>query len=133
MLAEQEQAKEGIVQIRQGMAIWQAIGAKQGRPAFLALLAEAHGKTGQTEEGLTFLAEALVHVDKTGECFYEAELYRLKGELTLKQFGVRSSEFGVTNPQSPISNPQTEAEGAFSRSSRLRANNKPNRWSCALQ
>ena len=45
---------------------------------------------GQAEEGLTVLAEALAVVDKTGERFYEAELYRLKGELTLQQSGVRS-------------------------------------------
>ena len=38
----------------------------------------------QTEEGLTALAEARARVDKTGERWYEAELYRLKGELTLQ-------------------------------------------------
>ena len=40
---------------------------------------------GQTEEGLTLLAEALELVDKTGARGYEAELYRVKGELTLSQ------------------------------------------------
>ena len=34
--------------------------------------------------GLSVLAEALAQVDKTGERFYEAELYRLKGTLTLQ-------------------------------------------------
>jgi predicted ATPase len=32
-------------------------------------------------------------VDKTGERFYEAELYRLKGELTLQQVNVQGSTF----------------------------------------
>ena len=36
-------------------------------------------KVGLIEEGLTALAEALAVVDKTGERWYEAELYRLKG------------------------------------------------------
>ena len=49
------------------------------RPYHLALLAEAYGKAGQGEEGLTALAEALAVVDRTGERMYEAELYRLKG------------------------------------------------------
>jgi hypothetical protein len=49
-------------------------------------------------------------VDKTGERFYEAELYRLKGQLTLQQFNVQSSTFKVTNPQSLPPNPQAEAE-----------------------
>jgi hypothetical protein len=37
----------------------------------------------------------------------------LKGELTLKQCGVRSAESGVTKPQFPTPNPQTEAEACF--------------------
>ena len=52
---------------------------------FLALLAEACGKAGQTEEGLRLLAEALAHVDTTGERSCAAEVYRLKGELLLRQ------------------------------------------------
>ena len=49
-------------------------------------------------------------VDKTGERFYEAELYRLKGTLTLQQFNVQSSKFKVTSPQHPTPNTQAEAE-----------------------
>jgi predicted ATPase len=56
-----------------------------GRPHFLALLAEAYGKVGEAKQGLTTLAEALAQVKKTGERWYEAELYRLKGELTLQR------------------------------------------------
>ena len=48
----------------------------------------AYRKAGKVEEGLTALAEALAAVDRTGERFYEAELYRLKGELTLAQSSV---------------------------------------------
>jgi predicted ATPase len=47
------------------------------------MLAEAYGKAGQINEGLTALAEALAVVEKNGECYYEAELYRLKGVLLL--------------------------------------------------
>jgi predicted ATPase len=55
------------------------------RPYFLALLAEGYGITGQPKAGLAALAEALTLVDKTGERWYESELYRLKGELLLQQ------------------------------------------------
>jgi class 3 adenylate cyclase/predicted ATPase len=109
-LAERGQTEEGIAQIRQGLAAWRATGAELWRPYFLALLAEAHGKAGQTEEGLSALAEALTLVSKTGECWYEAELYRLKGTLTLQKFQVSGSTFQVTNPQSLTPNPQAEAE-----------------------
>jgi predicted ATPase len=60
------------------------------RPHQLALLAEACGKVGQTEEGLSALTEALGIVDKNGEREYEAELYRLYGELSLR-LGERES------------------------------------------
>jgi predicted ATPase/class 3 adenylate cyclase len=84
-LAEQGQGEEGVAEIRQGLAAWRATGAELARPYFLALLAEAHGKMGQIEEGLTALVEALDLAHRTGECFYEVELYRLKGELLLAQ------------------------------------------------
>src|SRR5207248_11573988 len=69
----------------QGLTDWRAIGAELARPDFLALLAEAHGSIGEPESGLTVLTEALTLVDKTGERWYEAELYRLKGALLLQQ------------------------------------------------
>ena len=100
-LAEQGQSKEGIAQIRQGLAAFRATGAELWRPYYLALLAEAYGKVGQAEEGLTVLAEALAVVDKTGERYYEAELYRLKGTLTLQKFRVSSSRVS----SSPAPNP----------------------------
>jgi class 3 adenylate cyclase/predicted ATPase len=112
-LAEQGQGEEGITQIRQGLAAYRATGAEVFRPYFLALLAEAYGKVGQTEEGLSVLTEALDVVHQTGERMYEAELYRLQGELTLQQFNAQGSKFNVEHPQSAIRNPQSEAEACF--------------------
>ena len=60
-------------------------GAELARSQLLALLAEAEGKVGRTAEGLSVLAEALAVAHSTGESAWEAELYRLKGELTLRQ------------------------------------------------
>jgi predicted ATPase len=82
-LAEQGQGPEGIAQMRQGLGVFQAIGAEVGRPYFLALLAEAYKQGGQTDEGLKILDEALAAVQKTGERWCEAELYRCQGELLL--------------------------------------------------
>ena len=105
--------KRGLAQIRQGLATYQAIGAGIFQSYYLALLAEAYGKAGQAEEGLTALAEALAVVDKSGERFYEAELYRLKGELTLQKLSVVSSQLSVPNPQPLAPSPQAEAEACF--------------------
>ena len=78
-LAEQGRTGEGVVQMREGLPAFRATGAEFVRTHLLALLAEAYGKEGQTEEGLTALAEAMAVVQKKGEGFYEAELHRLKG------------------------------------------------------
>jgi predicted ATPase len=91
-LAHQGQAQEGIEQITQGLTAHRAIGAEEGRPYFLSLLAEAHGTLGEPEAGLTILTEALTLVDTTGERVWEPELYRLKGELLLQQSLVSATE-----------------------------------------
>jgi predicted ATPase len=49
----------------------------------LGPLAEAHGRAGQSGAGLELIERALERVSKTGERIWEAELYRIKGELLL--------------------------------------------------
>jgi TOMM system kinase/cyclase fusion protein len=82
-IAVQEHSTEGLVQIRQGLDIYQSTGAEFQRPHFLTLLAEASGLLGQPESGLAALGEALTLMEKTGERYYEAELHRQRGELLL--------------------------------------------------
>jgi len=127
-LVEQGQGKAGIAQIRQGLTAYRATGAEMAVPYFLALLAEACGKVGEAEQGLTTLVEALAQVEQTGERWYEAELYRIKGELTLAQSSVQSPASKVqtnqkakgkgqkakieTSPQ-PLTPSTQEAEACF--------------------
>jgi predicted ATPase len=85
VLVEQGQVEEGIAQMCQDRPASQATGgAKVERPHSLADLAAAYGKVGQIEEGLDALAEVLAFVDTTEAREWEAELYRLKGQLTLQ-------------------------------------------------
>ncbi|HEV8718957.1 MAG TPA: adenylate/guanylate cyclase domain-containing protein [Candidatus Binatia bacterium] len=85
-LAEEGQGEEGIARIRQGLAAYRATGAEvQSRIQSLVALAEVCGKVGQTEEGLSVLAEAMDVMNSREERWLEAELYRLKGELLLTQ------------------------------------------------
>jgi predicted ATPase len=72
--------------MHRGLAAWQATGAAVLRPYSLVLLAEAYTRVGQRKEGLTLLAEALTVVNDTGERRWEAELYRLKGEILWAHF-----------------------------------------------
>jgi class 3 adenylate cyclase/tetratricopeptide (TPR) repeat protein len=87
-IVEQGQGEEGVAQIRQGIAAYRGTGAEIERSHWLALLVEACGKVGQIEEGLSVLAEVLTEVRQNGICYYEPELYRLRGELTLAQSSV---------------------------------------------
>jgi predicted ATPase/class 3 adenylate cyclase len=82
--AELGNTDEGIAQITKGIATYQTTGAEFGCSYFLALLAAAHERVGQSQEGLDAVADALAMVNRTGEHFYEAELYRLKGTLILQ-------------------------------------------------
>jgi len=104
-VAAQGRLQDGIAQMRQGLAAWGATGAALWQPYWLTLLAEICGKTGQVKEGLRLLAEAMATSKKTGEQWYEAELYRLKGELTLEQWKVESQKAKGKNQQ------QKEARG----------------------
>ena len=58
---------------------------KDGRPYFLALLAEAYSKEARVDDGLSLVNDAIAIVHETGECVHEAHLYQLKGILLLAQ------------------------------------------------
>ncbi len=118
-LVEQGQGEEGIAQMRQGLAAYQATGGEVARPHYLALLAEAYRRGGQAEEGLTVLAEALDAVNKTEERFSEAELYRLKGELSLQSRQVEDKsktslkQVNTSQDKSVVRSLESEAEECF--------------------
>jgi predicted ATPase len=71
--------------MRGGLEALRATGGQLRLPYYLSLMAEAYGQAGQSEEGLPLLDEALALVEKTGERWRVAELYRLKGNLLLQQ------------------------------------------------
>ena len=82
-LALQGQLEQGMALLRQGLAAYRATGTELAQSYCLALLAEAYLNGGQAEEGLRVITEALTAVNDRGERCYEAELYRLQGELLL--------------------------------------------------
>lgn len=125
-LAQHGQGVEGLTHVRQGLATFRAMGSEMFAPFYLTLLAEASATVGQVEEGLICVAEALATAKKTEEGYWEAERYRLAGELSLQQFNVQGSKFKVEespesevrspkspNPKSQILNPHSEAEACF--------------------
>jgi predicted ATPase len=83
-LAATGQLEEPGVRIQEKLAALGVTGSGLAHPYFQALQAEIYGKMGRPEEGLAALAEAAAIVQRTGEQWYEAELYRLKGTLMLQ-------------------------------------------------
>jgi predicted ATPase len=84
-LATQGYATEGMAQLREGLDVHRAKGTELGLPSYLTMLAEVYLIQGRIDEGLTVVTEALALVDKNDERWWEAELYRLKGELLQQQ------------------------------------------------
>jgi predicted ATPase len=84
-LAMQGKNEAGLAQMHQRLAAARATGQELSRPYQLVLLAEAASCTGQIEEGLRWLAEALraFKASRRGDMLTEA--YRLQGELLLRQ------------------------------------------------
>jgi predicted ATPase/predicted Ser/Thr protein kinase len=83
--AHQGRIEEGIAKLHQALDIYHATGVRFTLTDLLGSLAEAYGMAGQAEKGLEFMSQALAEVERGGERYYEAELYRLKGELLLKK------------------------------------------------
>jgi len=84
-LAWQGCYEEGISKMRQGLAAQSAAGGQGLLQFFLSLHLEAYIETGQFEDGWTVLKEALTIRPKSGERYWEEEVYRLNGELLLAE------------------------------------------------
>ena len=108
-LNEQGRENEAISQIREAIATLDATSTSLVRPQFLGSLAQALSKADQTQEALRVLNEAIAMVLNKGERYYEAELYRLKGELLLDS-------------------DQTEAEQCFKKSLQIAESQKAKAW-----
>ena len=85
------QVKEGIHEMRRGLEMALSTGTETCMTRLKCRMADACLKTGQFDEGLTAIAEAMEVMDKFDERYMEAELYRVKGEL-LKKKGAPEGE-----------------------------------------
>jgi class 3 adenylate cyclase/predicted ATPase len=98
-LAMQGQGEAGVAPVRPGITALRATGQALVVPYLCTLLADVADHLGHTEDGLQALAEAHTLVEQHEERWWEAEIYRLRGVLLLRQTGT----------------PQEEAEACFQR------------------
>jgi tetratricopeptide (TPR) repeat protein len=85
-LVKQDRIAEGIALIQQGQ-----IELDIFTPIFRSALAEAYAQSGRVDEGLALIDELLLLAQRTGMVYWNAELYRLRGELLNMQGGDESS------------------------------------------
>jgi class 3 adenylate cyclase/predicted ATPase len=87
VMVERGQREAGIARIRQARLDLLATGSRLLLPHLSAWLAEGYAALGQLPEALNVITEALEFVCQTDGRWWEAEIYRLKGELLLKDEG----------------------------------------------
>jgi predicted ATPase len=78
---------EGVERLREGLEAHGTAGAEVDLPYFLGLLAEAEQTAGRVRDALAAVEEAIDSVGPNQSFFYEPELHRLRGVLTLEAEG----------------------------------------------
>jgi predicted ATPase len=77
------QSTDGILLMRQGLAVFSGTGAKLALPLVHMMLAEAYRMAARPAEGLNELDVASEVLETTQERFAEPEMHRLRGALLL--------------------------------------------------
>ena len=82
LLVDQGRAEEGIVEMRR--AVGARLESGHEHSYYIASIGEALGRGEQIAAGLSALTDEIARAAQAGKSFYEAEIYRVKGDLLLK-------------------------------------------------
>ena len=88
-------APEAVALIGGTLPAWQASGAEMISVFFLSGLAQAYVASGQHEQALEAVNRAIAHGVRHGDRWYDAELYRQRGEWRLQQTGSGDGAWAV--------------------------------------
>jgi predicted ATPase len=86
-LVKTGQTKEGLRSLQDGIERWKSTGAEMALATFLAWQADACATAGRVELGLSCTLEGLRTSERLRDNYYDAELYRIRGELLFKKGG----------------------------------------------
>lgn len=75
---------KAIDKMQRMIEAYHTTGTVLNRTAFLVLFGQACGKAGQLERGLEAVNESIELGEQTGELWYQAEAFRIKGELLMQ-------------------------------------------------
>ena len=80
-----QEGPEVLEGMQRALADFRATGSLTFASFLLSLIAQAEGRFGRYSEALAAIGEALRLIEDTGECLFEVEVHRIKGELLLAQ------------------------------------------------
>jgi class 3 adenylate cyclase/predicted ATPase len=95
VLALSGKASEAIQMITSGIATYRSTGSRVYLPCFLSHLSTAHAALGRFDDAWRCIGEAMAAVETTKERWYEAEVYRITGEIALKLPQLGCSQAGT--------------------------------------
>jgi predicted ATPase len=95
-------APQALALVGGTLPAWQASGAELNIVFFLGGLAEAHHAAGHNEQALETVDRAIAHAEQHGEHWYDAELYRRRGEWRLQQAGAASANAGAAEGEADL-------------------------------
>ena len=100
----------GMQEMQEGVALMNLQQRGSFLPLFMTLLAETEAEAGRLEAGLSNVDRQLAAIERTGQNWYTAELYRVRGEILLKcrSSGMRPQQKPLLREQSTLlkANPQ---------------------------
>jgi class 3 adenylate cyclase/predicted ATPase len=111
-LASTGKASEAAQQIVLGLTEWRSTGATTWMTVWLLHLAKAHAELGRFDDAWRCIRETTTTLETMKERFYEAEVYRIAGEIALKSAEPR----------------RTEAEGYFERALAVARKQQAKSW-----
>jgi predicted ATPase len=76
---------EAIERMQRALADFRARSSVIMVSSMLSLVAQSQGRFGRYSEAFAAIGEALTLMEETGECIFEADVHRIKGELLLAQ------------------------------------------------
>jgi class 3 adenylate cyclase/predicted ATPase len=91
-LAELGESERGIEHMRDGLDALKAMVTGEDFPILWEMLADASVKAGQPAPALEVLAEAFEEIERSGLCYWTAELHRRRGEALLASSPSRAEE-----------------------------------------